>query len=641
MNVTGIYHNSRQRRYRWPFGAIKVNETVRISIDVPDESIYVRLRLWLDSGERLVDGTREGTTVSFTFQHPHTGLIWYYFLLCREGDVKYYGGSSGEGAVYDWPPCSFQITVYDGAFVTPKWFREGIAYQIFPDRFARPIHSRGGLDRVNAHIEKGRRVYLHENWVEPVLSAPIDGAKSYEPCDFYGGDLKGIEEKLPYLKELGVTCIYLNPVFESPSNHRYNTSDYLKIDPILGDENDLKHLTKKAGQMGIRLMLDGVFSHTGDDSVYFDRRGIYGNGAYHHANSPYRSWYDPYNKGEFCYWWGFESLPEVNELNESYKAFIHQVLLKWADCGATSWRLDVADELPDEFIAFLRKELKAIDPEGVLLGEVWDDASNKEGFCARRKYVDGHELDSAMGYPFKNAVFDFLLSRTDAEGLASSLLTIRENYPKPFYDAQLNILGSHDTIRALSVLSGAPKRDALTMEQQRVYKSDETELKRGRKRLMLAAFIQMAVPGVPCIYYGDEAGLVGLADPFCRATYPWGREDSEISDFYCAITRIRAESSALKSGMCGFAAIGKDVFSVFRCFEHESVITIVNRSEEKVEVKLQAESFTEGPDAGALTLARMYRDVLKGGTIHTHNGVLKLALAPLSGVMLLSYNDEI
>jgi 4-alpha-glucanotransferase len=636
MDFTGIYHNSRQKCYRWPFGAVKAGETVRVSIDVPDESMYVRLRLWFDGGERLVEGTREGLTVSFAFQCPHTGLVWYYFILCRDGDMKYYGGSGGEGIVCGNPPCSYQITVYDGAFTTPKWFREGIVYQIFPDRFARPMHSRGGLDRAYAHTEKGRRVYLHENWDTPVLSEPLDDAKTYEPCDFYGGDLKGIEEKLPYLKELGVTCIYVNPIFESPSNHRYNTSDYLKIDPILGDENDLKRLTAKAGEMGIRLMLDGVFSHTGDDSVYFDRRGIYGNGAYRNANSPYRRWYDPENKGEYRYWWGFTSLPEVNELDESYKAFIHTVLLKWAGCGTSSWRLDVADELPDDFIAFFRKELKSIDPEGVLLGEVWDDASNKEGFCARRKFVDGNELDSAMGYPFKNAVFDFLLCRTDAQGLAARLWAIRENYPKPFYDAQLNILGSHDTVRALSELSGAPHRDALTMEEQRLYKSDETQHIRGQKRLMLAVFIQMAVPGVPCIYYGDEAGLEGMADPFCRAPYPWGREDAEILNFYRAITRIRTGSAALKGGACGFAAIRTDVFAVLRCFGRESVLAIVNRSEAPVEVELQAESFFDGPDAEALKLANTYRDALKGGIVHTENGVLKLVLEPLSGAMLLS-----
>ncbi len=641
MDFKGICHNSRLKRYRRPFGAVKAGETVRLMIDVPDESIYVRLRLWLDGGEQLVEGTREGAVVSFSFQCPHTGLVWYYFTLSGEGNTRYYGGNGGEGSVYENPPPSYQITVYDGAFTTPKWFCEGIAYQIFPDRFARPSHSRGGLDRADTHTEKGRRVYPHENWGAPVLSKPLEGAKNYEPCDFYGGDLKGIEEKLPYLKELGVTCIYLNPVFESPSNHRYNTSDYLKIDPILGDESDLKRLNARAGELGIRLMLDGVFSHTGDDSVYFDRRGIYGDGAYANANSPYRRWYDPENKGEFRYWWGFESLPEVNELDESYKAFIHTVLLKWAGCGATSWRLDVADELPDSFIEFLRKELKAIDPKGVLLGEVWDDASNKEGFGARRKYVDGRELDSAMGYPFKNAVFDFLLCRTDAQGLTSRLWAIRENYPRSFYDAQLNLLDSHDTVRALTELSGAPHRDKLTMEEQRRYRPGEAELTRGRKRLMLAVLLQMAVPGVPCIYYGDEAGLQGMADPFCRAPHPWGREDKELFNFYRAITRIRTESAALKSGACGFVAISADAFAVLRSFGCESVLSVVNRSEIPVSVRLQAESFFEGPDADTFMLAKTYLDALGGGTVRTENGVLKLVLEPLTGAMLLSENDQI
>lgn len=636
MDLKGIRHNSRLLRYRSPFGAVRAGDTVSLSIDVPDESVHVTLRLWIFGAEQRLEGSREGAVVRFSFLCEHTGLVWYYFLLSSEGETRYYGGCGGEGSIYICPPPAYQITVYDAAFETPEWFRNGIAYQVFPDRFARPAGTRGGLEQASAHTAVGRKVYLHENWDDEVLSVPLPGANAYEPCDFFGGDLKGIEEKLPYLKELGVTCLYLNPVFESPSNHRYNTSDYLKIDPILGDENDLRRLAQRAKDLKIRLMLDGVFSHTGDDSVYFDRRGVYGSGAYHNQNSPYRPWYDPEKKGEYRYWWGFQSLPEVNELDASYMAFIREVLHHWAACGVTSWRLDVADELPDAFIAFLREELKSIDPGAVLLGEVWDDASNKEGFGARRKYVDGHELDSAMGYPFKNAVFDFLLCRADAVALASRLWAIRENYPRPFYEAQLNLLGSHDTIRALSELSGAPHRDALTMEEQRRYRPGAAELARGRARLMLAATLQMAVPGVPCIYYGDEAGLQGMADPFCRAAYPWGHEDEALLNLYRALTRIRGESAALKSGACGFAALGADAFAVLRCFQNESAIAVVNRSELALEAELRLDLFSEGPDAETLFLAPQYRDALGGNIIRMENGALRLTLPPLSGALLMA-----
>lgn len=635
MDLKGIFHNSRMLRCRRPFGAAAAGDTVLLSIDVPDPSIRVTLRLWADHAERLVEGRREGASVSFSFLCEKTGLVWYYFLLqAPDGALKYYGGSGGEGAVYDAPPSAYQITVYDGAFQTPAWFRGGIAYQIFPDRFARPRGERGGLKRVDAHTAMGRKAYLQEDWEGPVLCAPLCGEENYEPCDFYGGDLKGIEEKLPYLKSLGVNLIYLNPIFESPSNHRYNTSNYLKIDPMLGDENDLRRLSARAGEMGIRLMLDGVFSHTGDDSVYFDRRGVYGGGAFHDPASPYRRWYDPEGKAAYRYWWGFESLPEVNELEPSYMAFIREVFAKWAACGVTSWRLDVADELPDEFIAFLRSELKGIDPESVLLGEVWDDASNKEGFGARRKYADGHELDSAMGYPFKNAAFDFLLGRADAAALASRLWSLRENYPKPFYEAQLNILGSHDTVRALTELSGAPHRDALSRKEQARYRPSPAALERGKALLRLAALLQMAVPGVPCIYYGDEAGVQGMADPFCRATYPWGHEDEALMSFYRAITRVRGGSAALKAGACGFAALGQDVFAVLRCAQGESALAAVNRSEAPLTVHLCAQNFSDGPDA--LALAGRYRDALGGGAVQTENGVIRLTLPPLSGVLLLS-----
>lgn len=644
----GILHDSIGARFRAPFGAVPCGTDVRLSIRVPDPAVRARLRLWVGNAERIVEGRRAGDYYEFLFQAKHTGLIWYYFLLEAPGvetpgvetpgvETRYYGGRSGAGAVYDYPPPSYQITVYDPAFQTPAWFREGIAYQVFADRFHRS-GERGGLARTEYHRALGRSVALHEEWNAPVLYEPLPGKKDYDPCDFYGGDLRGLAEKLPYLKSLGVTCLYLNPIFESPTNHRYNTSDYLRVDPVLGDEGDLRMLVAAAKEAGMHIILDGVFSHTGDDSVYFNRYGRYpGPGAYQSRESPYFEWYD-FRAWPDSYraWWGFPTLPEVNELTPSYMEFVAGVLSHYAALGLTSWRLDVADELPDEFIVFLRARLKAIDPEGLLLGEVWDDASNKEGFGARRAYVDGAELDSVMNYPLRGALCDFFLYRTDANGLAARLFALRENYPKPFYDACLNLLGSHDTPRIATVLGGAPHRDALTREEQARFRLSPDAAARGKARLALAQMLLFSHPGVPCTYYGDEIGMFGMADPFCRAPYPWGAEDEAQLAQYRRIAAARRASKALSEGACGFAALTPDLFAILRTAGGESALTLVNRSERAERVMVAAEAFRRGPDGARMFLAPAYTEAITGMRITCSEGTLNLVLPPLSGAMLIS-----
>ena len=387
------------------------------------------------------------------------------------------------------------------------------------------------------------------------------------PEDFFGGNLYGVKEKLPYLKSLGVGCIYLNPIFLSSTNHRYNTADYMTVDPMLGGDSALAELAAAAKEYGIRLMLDGVFSHTGSESVYFKE-------AQSNPHSPCRDWYDftEYPDKYRC-WWGFETLPEVKELTPSYMEFIGGVMEKYAKMGITSWRLDVADELPDGFIEFLRKRLKSIDPDGVLLGEVWEEATNKHSMGGRRKYVDGHELDSVMDYPFRRLLMDFFLGRIDGEGLARGLLRLMENYPPQFYESLLNLMGSHDVVRAITALSGAPERDALTKEQQAAYSPTIEQLDAGRKRFMAAAAVQYMMPGAPCLYYGDEAGLTGMADPFNRGTYPWGQEDTELIAYFQKLGELHKRAK----GGCAFAGRG-DVFALYR----PEVICMVNRSCEPV-----------------------------------------------------------
>ncbi|MBO6060546.1 MAG: glycoside hydrolase family 13 protein, partial [Clostridia bacterium] len=442
------------------------------------------------------------------------------------------------------------------------------------------------------HRRFGRRVTVKE-WGEEVDYLPRGGERYYSPQDYYLGDLRGIMEKIPYLKSLGVGAVYLNPIFESAYNHRYSISDHMKLDPLLVDEEDLRALINALHGADIKLILDGVFSHTGDDSVYFDRYGNYGGGAWSDPRSPYREWYDfdPKYKHGFRCWWDFETLPEVEELTPSYMDHIAAVLEKWTRLGADGWRLDVADELPDEFIRFLRRKLKALSPEALLIGEVWEDAAlKKDGFGKRREYVNGAELDGVMDYPFSDAALDFLLGKIDAGRLASLLISQLEGYPKCFMRTQLGLLGSHDMPRVLSILSGAPEKDSVPREAQAAWRATEEGEKLGKKRLMQASALQFSMPFMPCVYYGDEAGLHGLSDPFCRRPFPWGHEDAELTAHYRRLAELREQCPELKEGAAAFAHCGRDVFAIARLGERE-VFTVVNRADTEADILLSAADF--------------------------------------------------
>ena len=262
-----------------------------------------------------------------------------------------------------------------------------------------------------------------------------------------------------------------------------------------------------------------------------------------------------------------------------------------------------------------------------------------------RAYCYGHELDSVMNYPFFEAVSEFLLGREEAAALNHRLAGLRERYPKPMYYALLNLIGSHDTVRAMSVLAGAPDRDALGRIEQAHVRFTPEQLLSGKKRLKIAALLQIAMPGVPCIYYGDEAGALGMADPFNRATYPWGREDTDLLAYYRLICRARSQYDALKCGFASFAAVGRDVFAVARSIENgcdafgapaknSAALALVNRSDVQQRVSITAKLFSEGPDR--IALFGTYRDAVSGAYFSVRDdGSLRLTLPPLGGVSLV------
>ena len=462
--------------------------------------------------------------------------------------------------------------MYDADFTTPDWLKGGIIYQIFPDRFYA-----SGKEKNNVPDDR----YLCTDWGKQPEYRQIN-----EKCtlgnDYYGGDLKGIETKLPYLKSLGVTCIYLNPIFEAHSNHRYNTADYMKVDSLLGDEADLKSLIKSAKKQGIGIVLDGVFSHTGDDSIYFNRYRRYGDGgAYNDFGSPYHHWYKFLSfPDEYSAWWGVPSLPETDEENEAFSEFItgkDGVIRHWLKAGIMGWRLDVADELPDGFLDRIRNAVKEENPQAFLLGEVWEDASNKISYDVRRRFLRGRQLDSVMNYVFANAIIDFVRN-SDAYKLSNSIEDVMENYPEECIHLLMNHIGTHDTARAVTML-GRTDEYIGDREWQSKYKLSPAERQLGIKRLQIAAVLQYTLPGVPSLFYGDEAGMEGFGDPFCRAAYPWGHEKGDLIDFYKSLGLTRTKAEALKKGDFNSYIAENDVFAFLRQDGRHSVFVAVNRGE--------------------------------------------------------------
>lgn len=595
-----IRHHSRNILDRRPQGALPCGASVTLCCDFePDNGELPHLYVSDLGGVRVLPMDVQNGRASITLTVPSVPQrMGYCFCWFYNEQTFFYGADSGEGHLSD-TPALYGITLYDGAFETPEWFRHAVAYQIFPDRFCCSDRS-AFLRRAEAYRAQGRSLFVHESWDEEPLYLPHDGEKFYRPDDYYGGDLEGIRQKLPYLRSLGVTCLYLNPIFAAHSNHRYNTADYLTVDPLLGTNEDFVRLAADAEAQGIRIILDGVFSHTGDDSIYFDRYRRYGNGACVSPDSPYFPWYRfrSYPDDYEC-WWNFSTLPNVEEMTESYVDFIqgeNGVLKTWLRRGAAGWRLDVADELPEAFIRGIRRSIKDEDPNAVLLGEVWEDCSTKTGPEGRRGYCNGDSLDAPMNYPHLRAVLAFFRGEIDAFETADRLQRIRENYPKPFYEACLNLLGSHDIGRVLSALSGAPDSETTPREEQLLFRPDEATVARA-KRLYTAAFaLTIALPGVPCIYYGDEAGVMGLKDPFNRKTYPWETPDRKLIDAIGALVNLRHAHPALTEGRLRMGAAGRDLFAVIRYTDEEVVLVLINRSDAEADAVLYPTMLYEGAD---------------------------------------------
>lgn len=531
-----LRYNSRDINFKTPFGALKRGAFQTFTFPVPISVNDIGAGLVLRKGEKSVtykmrclgvEADERYYGVEVTPDEP--GIYYYRFEIYTQNGVLFVGRDESASAVIgDWLP-EWQLTVYSEDYKTPEWLSNAVIYHIFPDRFSR--------------VEDGTRPRYgrFKQWDEELTIADKDGV--YRADDFYGGNIKGVTEKLPYLKDLGVTVIYFSPIFESSSNHRYDTADYLKIDSLFGTEEEFGAFLKTAKEYGIRVILDGVFNHTGSDSVYFNKLSHYNSvGAYNSKESPYYKWYtfSDYPDVYDC-WWGCTVVPTVSRKAESFRKFIAGeggVIEKWTKLGVSGWRLDVVDEISDEFVRDIRRACKNVSDEVAVIGEVWEDASTKESYGEKREYLFGKELDGVMNYPFRTAILE-LLRKKDTSAFVNAVNEIRENYPACSLASSMTLLGTHDTVRIINELGARSMPE--TKSERLKYRLDKEELERGKKLLKIAVALQFFLPGTPTVYYGDEVCMEGFEDPINRRPFDCKNKDEAITEWYRTLARAKKE----------------------------------------------------------------------------------------------------
>ena len=580
-----ILYDSRQLQHKTPFGTLVPNEECTITIHIP-ASVQTTSVTCIINNE---DG-RHAMNVDLRFQEKkgpydiyqgkfsfdRVGLFFYFFFINHtSGGFRLFkqGDQTNMEAGDLW-----QVSCVPQQFQTPDWAKGAIIYQVFPDRF----HSVGKVDLTG----KLEPYTVHKYWYEEVDWKPTPEGIVLNN-DFYGGNFKGITEKMDYIASLGTTILYLNPISKSFSSHRYDTGDYKTPDPMLGTVEDFQAMCDAAHERGIKVLLDGVYSHTGSDSLYFNKHGNFpGKGAYNSPDSPYHSWYafhrwpDSYNS-----WWNFDTLPTVNKMDPAFLKYIitdeDSVVAHWLRLGADGFRLDVADELPDEFLKLLYDRVKEINPDALVLGEVWEDASNKKAYDRRRTYFTNAELDSVMNYPFRTAIINFMRGFDSGRGFREAVMSIVENYPRQVVDCNMNLLGTHDTPRILTAL--VDDFDG-SREETAKRRLSRNQMEVAHERLLMASFLQYMLPGSPSLYYGDEAGMEGYRDPFNRRPYPWGREDLELQSHYMRLGKLRTSCDPLRLGDIRFFVAGDKHLGFERSYGGRTVKVYANRSGDAWEI---------------------------------------------------------
>ncbi|MGH8853805.1 MAG: alpha-amylase family glycosyl hydrolase [Telluria sp.] len=649
--------DSRDPGSKKPFGAVKAGTPVAFSLaalpGVSAATLVVELRAMEGNQDNLryapvarIPMAQAGQGGSRRWSASHMfadiGVYGYYFEVQAGGktwvyqnndDLIYWtreAGSNGKGAVAAMPAQTdairrFRQTVFLPGFRVPDWARDAIVYHIFPDRFRNGDPGNDPRPGVDTYQDRG--VELHRNWLErPYRPGSGDGSDSSHNNDFYGGDLRGVIDKLDYIADLGVNTLYLTPLFRAASNHKYDTADYRNIDPHFGSNEDFIRLAGEARRRGLRLIVDTSFNHTGTDSIYFDRYDRYGRhgtrGAFKggkvRPDSPYADWYafDPANpvpEQQYRGWTGVPDLPELNKMSPAFRRFAYEapdsVTRLWLQRGAAGWRMDVAPWVPDDFWRGWRKAVKAHDPQAITVAETWFEAS---------KFFLGDSFDSTMNYILRNAVLDYAAG-ADARVVYRNVELMREAYPQQVFHALMNLLSTHDQPRALHHLGYRTEADGAA------------KLDLAKRRLRLALLFQMSFPGAPSVYYGDEVGVAGGEDPDNRATYPWpdlgGKPDQELLAYVKALVKLRRDTPVLRRGsIAAPLLLERDVIALARQDGAQWALVLTNNADAARTVDLPLPAGMRG-----LELV----DALGGGKLATRGGRLRLELPALSGTVLL------
>ena len=573
-------------------GAFAWGEKVEVRVRVPRSygCAAVVLRIAPDGGadrdEAFTFLEREGATDVYVgvldtrklCGETREGLFYYEFLFLRGADTLFTDSVNNvDFTLAAQAGKRFRLLVYEKEFQTPRWFWGSTMYHVFVDRFCRGAGETKLRDDavLNPDWEKGIPQYAEK---------PGDPLKNNV---FFGGNLWGVIEKLDYLRSLGVNVLYLSPVFEAASNHRYDTGDYERVDDLLGGDAAFDALIAAAHEKGMRVILDGVFNHTGDDSLYFNRYGRYETlGAHQSEQSRYADWYQ-FEKfpSKYDCWWGIDILPRLHQdraVCRSYFTGAEGIVAKWLERGADGWRLDVADELCDEFLDELRQTSKEVtEGDAVIIGEVWENGADKIAYGKRRRYFRGKQLDSVMNYPVRNAILE-LVSNQNARAFYDILTDLYSSYPMQVCNSLMNLLGTHDTERILTVLGDPTMGSSLTNAQMSVTRLSADARANAVQKLKLASVLQFTVFGVPSVYYGDEAGIEGYRDPFCRMPFPWGREDESLLAHYRMLGALREKHRALRDGDFQFLYHDDNGCVVFeRRTARDRVLVAVNANSKK------------------------------------------------------------
>ncbi len=552
-----------------------------VSLNIaPDGKEEREIPLDFTSSELGIDTFEVTLSLAELCENGDNGLF-YYSISVNIGDRKLYTNTCNN-VDYNFenePKNKFRLLVFSPTFNVPRWLGSNIIYHIFVDRFA----NSNILGNMCDDIAKD----VYRDWVPQFAEIPGGDVANDK---FFGGDIEGILKKIDYLTSLGVGTVYLSPIFESPSNHRYDTSDYEHVDARIGGDASLIKLISFLEKKGMKVILDGVFNHTGSDSKYFDKFGKHtALGAYQSADSPYYDWFNFRNfPDEYECWWNIDIMPRLDHSNIRCRRFFtgeRGIGAKYAELGIGGWRLDVADELNDDFLNEFRRSVKhASNNEAVIIGEVWENAADKISYGKRREYLRGYQLDSVMNYPIRTAIIDFVMNR-DGRQLYNTLTEIYSSYPRIVADSLMNLLGTHDTERILTVLSGAGT-DSMSNPELSSFRLNEMQKRVAKQRLKVASIIQYTVYGTPSLYYGDEVGLEGGRDPFCRLPYPWGDEDTELLDHYVKLGNIRKKHSAFDGGDFTVNDYGDGKFVYTRSNSKERIMIIANSSDRPFSVDI-------------------------------------------------------